>query len=524
LSVSVAGRHQSPQIPGGPFPQNRKTMAAAAAAASGAASPIFSSTPPRRLPFLPAPVRKPLAAAAPKALTLPSHKLLRLPCPPASCAPAPPPPPPEGAEKPDPIKLAFARAAAYKKERDSPSPSPAPPPTPAPPPPPSPSQPQASAGESGSKEAFKRALEYRNGNGTGARGAGGEAPLLGGSPDFGQNALLSEDVTFGKKGEYEFDETDFLGLDFFEKKRYKGPPPGLAPSFDPLTDDDFPEVEIIIGDSSRFDKSRRSTEIQPVDDRKSEDSQSTSETNEADKVEKVPPSTVIEPEEDEDVYRPTVRSWGMFPRPQNISKAYGGGRNIKLGGETQSAEEKAAKDKRTKELIAAYRNRQNMVIDPKTKAECIEALREGDEMMNTGRLKQALPYYEKVMNAVDFKTELHGRAALQWSICLDSLCRSKEAMSMYSKLKNHPNSEISKKANMFVFSFQAMDFMKVNSTPVPKSTGYETYFTKFTGPKNYYASLDEPEVGLDQIIPYMLFLVSPIFIVAFAALRKSFQL
>ncbi|RLM98264.1 atherin [Panicum miliaceum] len=495
---------------------------AAAAAAAGAASSIFSSTPPRSLPFppapAPAPARKLLAAAA---LTLSSQKLPRQPCPPASCAPAPPP---ERGEKPDPIKLAFARAAAYKKERDSPSPSPAPPPTPTPPPPPPPSQPQASAGDVGSKEAFKRALEYRNGNGTGSRAGGGEAPLLGGSPDFGQNALLSEDVTFGKKGEYEFDETDFLGLDFFEKKRYKGPPPGMAPAFEPSKDDDFPEVEIIIGDPSRFKKSQPSTEIQPVDDRESENSQSTSETNETDKVEKAPPSTVIEPEEDEDVYRPTVRSWGMFPRPQNISKAYGGGRNIRLGGETQSAEEKAAKDKRTKELIAAYRNRQNMVIDAKTKAECIEALREGDEMMNTGRLKQALPYYEKVMNAVDFKTELHGRAALQWSICLDSLCRSKEAMSMYSKLKNHPNSEISKKANMFVFSFQAMDFMKVNSTPVPKSTGYETYFTKFGGQKNYYASLDEPEVGLDQVIPYMLFLVSPIFIVAFAALRKSFQL
>jgi hypothetical protein len=33
----------------------------------------------------------------------------------------------------------------------------------------------------------------------------------------------------------------------------------------------------------------------------------------------------------------------------------------------------------------------------------LQALREGDEMMNTGRLKQALPYYEKVMDAVDFK-------------------------------------------------------------------------------------------------------------------------
>lgn len=33
----------------------------------------------------------------------------------------------------------------------------------------------------------------------------------------------------------------------------------------------------------------------------------------------------------------------------------------------------------------------------------LKALKEGDELMNTGRLKQALPYYEKVMQAVDFK-------------------------------------------------------------------------------------------------------------------------
>ena len=38
-----------------------------------------------------------------------------------------------------------------------------------------------------------------------------------------------------------------------------------------------------------------------------------------------------------------------------------------------------------------------------------KALREGDEMMNTGRLKQALPYYEKVMDAVDFKVLLFTR-------------------------------------------------------------------------------------------------------------------
>lgn len=33
----------------------------------------------------------------------------------------------------------------------------------------------------------------------------------------------------------------------------------------------------------------------------------------------------------------------------------------------------------------------------------LKALKEGDELMTAGRLKQALPYYEKVMQAVDFK-------------------------------------------------------------------------------------------------------------------------
>jgi hypothetical protein len=146
---------------------------------------------------------------------------------------------------------------------------------------------------------------------------------------LGQNVLFSQDDTFAnvsnKKRDYEYDETDFLGLDFFEKKSYKGAPPGLAPVFEPSSDEDFPEVEIIVGDPSKFGKSRPSTETQPVDDSESEKSvrATTSEPNEDVKLEKAPPSTVAEPEEDEDeeVYKPTVRSWGMFPRPQNISKA-----------------------------------------------------------------------------------------------------------------------------------------------------------------------------------------------------------
>lgn len=89
------------------------------------------------------------------------------------------------------------------------------------------------------------------------------------------------------------------------------------------------------------------------------------------------------------------------------------------------------------------------------------------------------------------QSELHGLAALQWSICQDSLrrynlrshllslcscilyvelnllniidrtdankllsCRPDEARIMYEKLRSHPNVSVNKKAKQILFSFQ----------------------------------------------------------------------
>jgi hypothetical protein len=147
----------------------------------------------------------------------------------------------------------------------------------------------------------------------------------------GQSTFAGKDGAFGKaakkKGGYVYDDTDFLGLDFFEKKRYQGLPPGLSGAVDPFSNDqDFPEVEIVIGDPSKFGKSRRLTENQPaVDDSESEEASSSTsgEQNGDIKAEETQPSTVLQPEDDEksEFYKPRVTSWGMFPRPQDISKA-----------------------------------------------------------------------------------------------------------------------------------------------------------------------------------------------------------
>jgi hypothetical protein len=43
-------------------------------------------------------------------------------------------------------------------------------------------------------------------------------------------------------------------------------------------------------------------------------------------------------------YKPKVTTWGVFPRPQNISQAYGGGRNIRPGQELETPEQKAQRE------------------------------------------------------------------------------------------------------------------------------------------------------------------------------------
>ncbi|KAG5539152.1 hypothetical protein RHGRI_019642 [Rhododendron griersonianum] len=277
---------------------------------------------------------------------------------------------------------------------------------------------------------------------------------------------------------------------------YKQKVPGLGASPSPTnilkTKGDFPEAEILVGSPNKFGT-----------------------------------VTVAEPktteEDDPDIYIPKVSSWGVFPRPRNISKAYGGGRTIRPGEVLETAEVQAAKDARTRELVAAYRRKRDSSIDPKLKSECEEALKDGDSLMDIGKLKEALPFYEAVMDKITFQTELHGLAALHWAICQDSLTRHKEARIMYLKLKSHSNVNVKRTAKHFSFSFQAMAMMNVKSTTLaPINLGYQNYFEAFAEDKVNYSPKDaEVEEGaLNQVLPYMFFLVSPIFIVLLIALQK----
>ncbi|KAK4548405.1 hypothetical protein RGQ29_032795 [Quercus rubra] len=109
-------------------------------------------------------------------------------------------------------------------------------------------------------------------------------------------------------------------------------------------------------------------------------------------------------------------------------------------------------------------------------------------------------------------------------VYLSRLTQSNEARLMYEKLQSHPNAQVNKKARQFVFSFQAMEMMKVTtSSPFYlKNTGYQNFFEAFVENKSNYP-LKEAEIeegSLSQVLPYIIFLVSPIFAILLIAIQK----
>ncbi|KAL0425687.1 UNVERIFIED_CONTAM: hypothetical protein Sradi_1103500 [Sesamum radiatum] len=395
------------------------------------------------------------------------------------------------------------------------------------------------------KLALEKAKEYRKNKGVVGEEDGGSETLTSGinrgnerSP--GDKRSIRND---GKKEDFSISSIDFMGLGFSDKKSGRSLPAGLVPISDPFPEGELPEVEILVGDRSKFgDAAAAASNPIPVE------------------------------EDDAELYKPKVSTWGVFPRPSDISQTYGGGRTIRPGEVLETADERAAKEARTRQLLAAYKSKIGLKIDPKLKSECekiqlileanvrdlkqqkptsawlyctdemrgnflifsrlspsdlcsgnLMALKDGDSLMNLGKLKEALPFYEEVMEKLAFQSELHGLAALQWSICQDSLSRPNEARMMYEKLQSHPSPQVSKKARQFFFSFQAMEMMKVtSSTRSPLSTGYQNYFEAFLQDKTNY-SLKEDQVdegGLNQALPYVVFLVSPVVIVLLIAASR----
>ena len=179
-------------------------------------------------------------------------------------------------------------------------------------------------------------------------------------------------------------------------------------------------------------------------------------------------------------YKPTAStSWGVFERPKNISKAYGGGRNIPFGGESKDPEELEEKRKKTMAKIAQYRKKRlqldNADLEDDTLSKAKLGIERGKVLMRKGSLPSAREEFENAAKLVSPASTLGGEAQLQIAICCDSMGRYEEAKEKYKKLTTHRDYTIARQAENFLFGFDAMEELKTEKYKYDKET-YRPYF------------------------------------------------
>eukprot|EP00898_Chlorokybus_atmophyticus_P005086 jgi/Chlat1/5579/Chrsp369S00854 len=190
------------------------------------------------------------------------------------------------------------------------------------------------------------------------------------------------------------------------------------------------------------------------------------------------------------MYKPTVSTWGVFPRPRDISEAYGGGRTIRPG-EALETDDRATK--RAREVAAALKKYKKSVgedMEPDAIAEVEQMLAHGVDLFDKGKLREAEAVFKDASGKCAARHRLGGEAELQRALALDSMGLSDQAQAIYKKLQEHPNMNIKKRAQRFLFGFSAAENLKVTKEYSWDKEYYDTIFVRFAD--NYRRYIPKP--------------------------------
>lgn len=197
-------------------------------------------------------------------------------------------------------------------------------------------------------------------------------------------------------------------------------------------------------------------------------------------------------------YKPKVSTWGVFERPKDISKAYGGGRTIRPGEPLETPEEAAARAARTAALLDAFKKKAGLdEVNMEEMAAAEAELATGLRQMKAGNLAGASEILGAAAARVPPRSRVGGLAALNKAICDDSLGRRDEAYAAYKRLAAHPTGEVAKRAKQMIFGFVAADNLKVSTMDLSGGvrSAYRRYFTMMESTYNLVPYL--PEEGED---------------------------
>jgi hypothetical protein len=160
---------------------------------------------------------------------------------------------------------------------------------------------------------------------------------------------------------------------------------------------------------------------------------------------------------EEDLYTPARMTWGVYKRPRDISKAFGGGRAItreemdRMDAEAEEREKKIEKDKN--EWMTA-----TMKLENENKDKIKDSLERARNFMYAGNRKAAVDSLEKVQSFLSFQTDVGGEVLLELGMAYETVDRSDDARQIYSKLASTSWSQKIKRNSLSLL--QGLDISK----------------------------------------------------------------
>lgn len=160
---------------------------------------------------------------------------------------------------------------------------------------------------------------------------------------------------------------------------------------------------------------------------------------------------------EEDLYTPARMTWGVFKRPRDISKAYGGGRAItreemdRMDAEAEEREKNV--DKVKNEWMTA-----TMKLENENKDKIKDSLDRSRNFMYAGNTKAAVESLESVKPFLSFQTDIGGEVLLELGMAYETVDKIDDARQIYSQLASTSWSQKIKRNSLSLL--QGLDISK----------------------------------------------------------------
>lgn len=158
-------------------------------------------------------------------------------------------------------------------------------------------------------------------------------------------------------------------------------------------------------------------------------------------------------------YKPSSSgTWGVFPRPKSISKAYGGGKRVGAGVTTVNEESAES----TREKLRAFREKMGIEVQSEKDNQAIieEAISLAERAMGRGSYSVGISALEKVTQYCSAKSELGGNVFLNLAMLYEAEGRTDQALSLYATLSKSTINKIKVNAEKLLYGLEAMRFMR----------------------------------------------------------------